>query len=147
MYIKEIKRFCDSVRLLNESMSIRDFKSAIQNRYGTNGQALKIALQYFKSSPSLKKDLSLNDFLPLPVVFPLTVSEYYKKKIDKKLLNQSYTIVKETSEWVIACPFTLEASYFLAHKFLRHKGDEESFDSGPTWCISKENDDHYWNVV
>lgn len=144
MLIKDIKRFCDTISLLNESMSIKDFRSEIQDRWGIGGD-IKTALQYFKSNPSLKKEISLNDFLATPWALSPVIAKYYKEKVEREELYKSYAVVKETEEWILVCPFTIEASYYLAHKFLRQKGDEEKFDSGPSWCIAKENDTKYWN--
>ena len=108
MLIKDIKRFCDTISLLNESMSIKDFRSEIQDRWGIGGD-IKTALQYFKSNPSLKKEISLNDFLATPWALSPVIAKYYKEKVEREELYKSYAVVKETEEWILVCPFTIEA--------------------------------------
>ena len=143
MLIKDIKRFCDSI-LLTESMSIRDFKSEIKDRYSSDLSSMSVVLNYFKQDNELKKLISLNDYIDVPFSLIVDISKFYKDKYQKQILSKSFNIVTETDDWVLVTPFSLEASYFLAHKYLRQKGDEDSFGSGPTWCIAKQGDDYYW---
>lgn len=143
MLIKEIKRFCDAF-LLTESMSIKEFRNEIKGRLGSDLNILKVALDYFKRNKDIKKEISLNDYLSLPLAFGFEMAkDFYEKYVKTNFKNQ-FAIIEETSDWVLVSPFTHEASYYLSHNYLRQKGDEKSFGSGPTWCISNKDDAHHW---
>ena len=110
-----------------------------------NTELYKVCTSYLKSHPDLKKRISLNDYLDYPLALWSRVAYHYENEKLNKMNNSQYSIVKNTSEWQLLAIFSKEASYNIAHNYLRQKNDADAFGSGPTWCISTKKADGYWN--
>ena len=144
MLIKDIFRF--NKMILNETAGISDFRKTVKEKWmgSFNNNDLKKILSYFKKKSKMKKDISLSDYVDYPLGLFCKICDWYNNEEKEFGEKNKYVIVEETNDFVIAVPFTHKAAYYLSHKYLRHPGDETSFGSGPSWCISVKESDADW---
>lgn len=144
MLIKDI--FLFNKMILNESLGISDFRKEVKEKWmgSFNDVDLKKILSYFKKKSKMKKEISLSDYVDYPLGLFCKIYDWYNEKEKEMGKKNKFIIVEETGDFVIAVPFTHKAAYYLSHKYLRHPGDEKSFGSGPSWCISVKESDSDW---
>ena len=126
-------------------MGLRDFKTEIKERWIGSSEAIRKVFNYYKTNDNLKNKLNLNDYLDLIISLPIDVSDYWSEEYNSINMKKNYSVVYETDDWELVTPFTLDASYYISNKYLRHPGDEELFGDGVSWCTAKKDDSQYWD--
>ena len=139
--------------MINESMSIGDFKSLIRNRF-YDKKLLADALDIWRNCSEFK-DVNFKDEFPLerytscPLIFCHDIISKFvdlaKEKYDVPSSKSEYGIVEETDDWVLINPVNANSFKYMAHKYLRQEDDEEQFGVGPRWCIASSNRANYWD--
>ena len=139
--------------MINESMSIGDFKYLIRNRF-YDKKLLADALDIWRNCSEFK-DVNFKDEFPLerytscPLIFCHDIISKFvdlaREKYDVPSSKSEYGIVEDNDDWILINPVNANSFKYMAHKYLRQEDDEEQFGVGPRWCIASSNRANYWD--